>query len=66
MKRNWRRGSLQEKRRIAGSYEHESDLALNKLVNLLEPVMILLIGIFTGILILGIMEPMWNMYGSIR
>ena len=23
--------------RIAGSYEHESDLALNKLVNLLEP-----------------------------
>lgn len=52
--------------RIAGSYEHESDLALNKLVNLLEPVMILLIGIFTGILILGIMEPMWNMYGSIR
>ena len=42
--------------RIAGSYEHESDLALNKLVNLLEPVMILLIGIFTGILILGIME----------
>ena len=49
--------------RIAGSYEHESDLALNKLVNLLEPVMILLIGIFTGILILGIMEPMWNMYG---
>ena len=33
--------------RIAGSYEHESDLALNKLVNLLEPVMILLIGIFT-------------------
>ena len=52
--------------RIAGSYEHESDLALNKLVNLLEAVMILLIGIFTGILILGIMEPMWNMYGSIR
>ena len=52
--------------RIAGSYEHESDLALNKLVNLLEPVMILLIGIFTGILILGIMEPMWNMCGSIR
>ena len=52
--------------RIAGSYEHESDLALNKLVNLLEPVMILMIGIFTGILILGIMEPMWNMYGSIR
>lgn len=30
--------------RIAGSYEHESDLALNKLVNLLEPVMILMIG----------------------
>ena len=28
--------------------------------------LILLIGIFTGILILGIMEPMWNMYGSIR
>lgn len=52
--------------RIAESYEHEADLALNKLVNMLEPAMILLIGIFTGLLILGIMEPMWNMYGSIR
>ena len=34
-------------------------------MNLLEPAMILLIGALTGFLILGIMEPIWNMYGSI-
>lgn len=52
-------------RRLAENYEHEADLALAKLMNLLEPAMILLIGALTGFLILGIMEPIWNMYGSI-
>lgn len=52
-------------RRLAENYEHEADLALTKLMNLLEPAMILLIGALTGFLILGIMEPIWNMYGSI-
>ena len=52
-------------KRLAENYEHEADLALTKLMNLLEPAMILVIGSLTGILILGIMEPMWNMYGSI-
>ena len=52
-------------KRLAENYEHEADLALTKLTDLLEPAMILVIGVFTGLLILGIMEPMWNMYGSI-
>ena len=52
-------------KRLAENYEHEADLALTKLMNLLEPAMILIIGALTGLLILGIMEPMWNMYGSI-
>ena len=52
-------------KRLAENYEHEADLALTKLMNLLEPAMILVIGSLTGLLILGIMEPMWNMYGSI-
>ena len=52
-------------KRLAENYEHEADLALTKLMNLLEPAMILVIGSLTGLLILGIMEPMCNMYGSI-
>lgn len=52
-------------KRLAENYEYEADLALTKLMNLLEPAMILVIGALTGLLILGIMEPMWNMYGSI-
>ena len=52
--------------RLAASYEREADLAITKLLDMLEPAMILVIGILTGLLLLGIMQPMWNMYGMIK
>lgn len=50
---------------IADGYEYESDMALSKLIGLIEPVMILVMGVMIGIILLGVMIPMWNMYGYI-
>ncbi len=50
---------------IADGYEYESDMALSKLIGLIEPAMILVMGVMIGIILLGVMIPMWNMYGYI-
>ena len=49
----------------ADGYEYESDMALTRLIGLIEPVMILVMGVIIGIILLGIMIPMWNMYGYV-
>lgn len=50
---------------IAETYEYEAEAALTRMISLIEPVMIVVIGIIIGIILLGIMLPMWNMYGYI-
>lgn len=50
---------------VANGYEYESDMALTRLIGLIEPVMILVMGVIIGIILLGVMVPMWNMYGYI-
>lgn len=50
---------------IADNYEHESETALNRLVAMIEPVIILMMSVAVGGILLGIMLPMWNMYGNI-
>lgn len=50
---------------IADNYEHESETALNRLVAMIEPIMILVMSVIVGGILLGIMLPMWNMYGNI-
>ena len=47
---------------IAESYEHEAETALNRLVSMIEPIMIIVMGLAVGIILLGIMVPMWSMY----
>lgn len=47
---------------IADSYEQEAEAALNRLVSMIEPAMIIGMGIAVGIILLGIMMPMWSMY----
>lgn len=47
---------------LAEGYEHESEMAINKIVALIEPLMIVVIGIVVGVILLGIMVPMWSMY----
>lgn len=47
---------------IAETYEYEAEAALTRLIALIEPVMIVIIGIVIGSILLGIMLPMWSMY----
>lgn len=51
---------------MADSYEYDADMALSKLISLIEPAMILVLGIIICILMLGIMLPLWSMYGYIE
>lgn len=50
---------------IADSYEYDSEIALSKLISLIEPSMILIMGAVIGVILLGVMLPLWNMYGYI-
>ena len=47
---------------LAEGFEHEAEMAMNKMVSLAEPLMIVVIGIVVAIILLGIMLPMWSMY----
>lgn len=47
---------------IAESYEYEAETALNRLVSMIEPAMIIVMGLIVGTILLGIMVPMWSMY----
>ncbi|MFR5733996.1 MAG: type II secretion system F family protein [Clostridium sp.] len=48
----------------ADSFEYEADMAVSRLVSLVEPVMILGLGAVIGAVLLGIMVPLWRMYGT--
>ena len=50
---------------IAETYEYVSDVALTRLTSMIEPAMILLMGAAIGLILLGVMIPMWNMYGNV-
>ena len=47
---------------IAESYEQEAEAAINRLVSMIEPCMIIVMGLIIGTIVLGIMLPMWSMY----
>ncbi len=47
---------------LAEGYEHEAETAINKIVSLIEPLMIVVIGIVVAVILLGIMIPMWSLY----
>lgn len=50
---------------IADNYEYESDIALTRLTGMIEPAMILVMGLIIGLILMGVMLPLWNMYGNI-
>ena len=50
---------------LAENYEYEAEVALKRLVSYLEPVLILFMGVLIGAVLLGILMPLWNMYGAI-
>ena len=47
---------------LADGYEHEAEVATNKIVSMMEPMMIVIIGVVVAVILLGIMIPMWSMY----
>ena len=47
---------------LAEGYEHEAEVAMNKMVSMTEPMMIVAIGLVVAVILLGIMLPMWSMY----
>ena len=60
-------GSLDEVlEKTAAFYETEADDAIQKLVSMLEPIMILVMGGLVGTVIIGIMMPMFGMYGNVE
>lgn len=60
-------GSLDEVlEKTAAFYETEADDAIQKMVSILEPVMILIMGGVVGTVIIGIMMPMFGMYSQVE
>lgn len=52
--------------RVAGTYDEDVQLAIDALVSLLEPLIIIVMGIFVGLLVLSILLPILEMSGGVR
>ena len=50
---------------MADFYEQESDIYITRLVSMIEPILIILVGIVVAILVIAIFLPMMNMYDAI-
>ena len=46
-------------------YEHEADIYLNRMVSMIEPIMIILVGIIAAFLVIGVFLPMLSIYDAI-
>lgn len=46
--------------RVASAYEHQVDMTLNGLLSLLEPIMILVMGVAVGFIVLAILLPIFQ------
>ena len=50
---------------MADFYEQESDIYLSRLLAMIEPIMIIGVGIVVGILVISVFLPMMNMYDAL-
>ena len=50
---------------MAEFYEHESDIYLSRMVAMIEPIMIIAVGIVVAILVLSVFMPMLSMYNAL-
>lgn len=50
---------------MADFYEHESDIYLSRLVAMIEPIMIIVVGIIVAILVISIFMPMLSIYDAL-
>ena len=51
---------------VAESFDHESSVAIKKLVQLIEPVMILIMALVIVAVMLSVMLPIYQLYGNIE
>lgn len=50
---------------IANDFDYEAELATEKMVTLLQPLMIIILGLIIGSVIISVMLPLYSMYGSV-
>ncbi|MCF0108889.1 MAG: type II secretion system F family protein, partial [Erysipelotrichaceae bacterium] len=50
---------------VSDMLEYESEAAVNRMVGLLEPLMIVIMAVIVLFVIIGVILPIYNSYGSI-
>ncbi|MEG1284422.1 MAG: type II secretion system F family protein [Romboutsia sp.] len=50
---------------MSAFYEYEADIYLNRMVSMIEPIMIVLVGIIVAFLVIGVFLPMLSIYDAI-
>lgn len=51
---------------ISESLDYEAEMAIARLVSILEPVMIIIMGIAVALIVIGVMLPIYNSYSTIE
>jgi len=51
--------------KTADYFDNESDAAIQRMVALMEPIMIVVLGIMVAFIVVSIMQPMFQMYDTI-
>jgi len=46
--------------KVADTYEHQVDMAIGRMLSLLEPIMILVMGVAVGFIVLAILLPIFE------
>ncbi|EPZ53522.1 type II secretion system (T2SS), F family protein [[Clostridium] sordellii ATCC 9714] len=52
-------------KQMAEFYESEAEIYLNRMVAMIEPLMIIIVGIMVGILVIAVFLPMLSIYDAI-
>ena len=51
--------------RTADDFDFESEMAIEKMVTLLQPVMIIILGVMICLVVVSVILPIYGMYGSV-
>ena len=49
----------------ADYFDNEADSALQRMVSMIEPIMIIILGVVIGFIVISIIQPIFTMYGSV-
>ena len=51
---------------IADKLEYESEMAISKMVTMMEPALIILMALIVGFVMMAVLIPVFNSYGAIE